>query len=405
MWARKKIDIPAIQIIKGIGRCLSPIADTNSLWQIEALWPNTLPVLSVRSGFDLLMGSVDWPPGSEVLMSGLTILDMPTIVQEHQFQVVPVDLQPSSLYPSAATIKSKITTNTRAIVVAHLFGQRQDLSEIAMLAHSKGIMLIEDCAQAYCGNQHQGSECADVSMFSFGPIKTNTALGGGLIKVRDANLLGRLKDRQQTLPKQTNAKYAKRLLKYLWIKGLCTRMGTRAFYQGCRLLGKDHDLVASQLARSFPAGELINRIRYRPSGALLAEMNDRLHRYNCCAMDTRIRRAMSLRNRIDAPCSVVGFKDSAHWVFAIRAIRCPNRNGLVQHLWNNGFDATTRCSLKPISQELKHTNQLHGEIVFLPFEDSMPDKELLRMANCLNGYFAWQSNETSETFPQSNSVS
>jgi len=41
-------------------------------------------------------------------------------------------------------------------------------------------LLVEDCAQAFAGTQYYGYPQADVSLFSFGAIKSCTALGGAV---------------------------------------------------------------------------------------------------------------------------------------------------------------------------------------------------------------------------------
>ena len=82
-------------------------------------------------------------------------------------------------------LQHALTAQTKAILVAHLFGSRIDLHEIAAFADQHNLMLWEDCAQAYCGPHFRGHPASDVVMFSFGTIKTHTALGGGILVVRD----------------------------------------------------------------------------------------------------------------------------------------------------------------------------------------------------------------------------
>lgn len=61
--------------------------------EIKALWTNennpnhVLPCLSVRSGFDLYLKVMDFPPGSEVIMSAVNIPDMITVVKHHKLKV------------------------------------------------------------------------------------------------------------------------------------------------------------------------------------------------------------------------------------------------------------------------------------------------------------------------------
>ena len=58
------------------------------------------------------------------------------------------------------------------------------MTPLAALAAERGLLLLEDCAQSLRGPPDRGDESADVSMFSFGSIKTCPALGGALLYVR-----------------------------------------------------------------------------------------------------------------------------------------------------------------------------------------------------------------------------
>ena len=50
--------------------------------------PNyVLPCLSVRSGFDLYLKVMAFPPGSEVIMSAINIPDMVAVVKHHKLKV------------------------------------------------------------------------------------------------------------------------------------------------------------------------------------------------------------------------------------------------------------------------------------------------------------------------------
>ena len=134
-----------------------------------------LVCLSVRSGFDLFLSEQDWPENSEIIFTGLTIPDMPRIASEHQMRPIGVDLDHAKLEPSIAEIRRLVTPQTKAIVVAHLLGGRLPTNEISLIAKEHGLLMIEDFAQSYRG---QLIPFGNVAMFSFGTIKTNTALGG-----------------------------------------------------------------------------------------------------------------------------------------------------------------------------------------------------------------------------------
>src|SRR3546814_4011443 len=117
--------------------------------------------------------------------------------------------------PRLVLIERASGPNTRAIVVAHLFGARLDLDPVIELAHRKGLVVFEDCAQAFDGQAYKGHPESDVAMFSFGPLKTATALGGAILRVRDAGLRGKMGVIQDTYPVQPAGAYGKRVLKFM----------------------------------------------------------------------------------------------------------------------------------------------------------------------------------------------
>lgn len=89
---------------------------------------------------------------------------------------------------TAETIERVITPRTKAIIVVHLGGWPADMHEIMDLAKSRGIAVIEDCAQAHgalIGGRPIGS-FGDVAAFSFCQDKIITTGGeGGLIALDD----------------------------------------------------------------------------------------------------------------------------------------------------------------------------------------------------------------------------
>ena len=141
----------------------------------------------------MLLAALGLPPKSEVLVSAVTIEGMVWIIQGHDLLPVPIDLEMRRMAPTLESLRRAITPATRAIVVAHLFGSLIPLDGIIEVAKRHGLLVIEDCAQAFDGGRYKGNPHADVSMFSFGPIKSATALGGGLLRVRDRKLLQRMR--------------------------------------------------------------------------------------------------------------------------------------------------------------------------------------------------------------------
>ena len=59
---------------------------------------------SVRSMLDLYLQVRNFPPGSEIIMTGINIPDMLKIMNEHKIVVVPVDLDIATLAPKVEDV-------------------------------------------------------------------------------------------------------------------------------------------------------------------------------------------------------------------------------------------------------------------------------------------------------------
>lgn len=175
--------------------------------------------LSVRTGWDLWLRTSGLGEGDEVLVSAVTHPEMARIARLHGLRVVPVDLAPETLAPRAGALEAAFTSRTRAVLVAHLFGGRVDLGPVIRFCAEHGLPLVEDCAQAFAGPAEVGRPEADVSMYSFGTLKTATAFGGALLRVRDNEVLVRMRAVAADYPSQGRGEYAGRLLKGLLLLG------------------------------------------------------------------------------------------------------------------------------------------------------------------------------------------
>jgi dTDP-4-amino-4,6-dideoxygalactose transaminase len=276
--------------------------------------------------------------------------------------------------------------------VAHLFGGRVDLRPIAEFTQRHGLLLIEDCAQAFWGPREMGDPLADVSMFSFGTIKTATAAGGALLRVRDPLLLARMRQTQDGWPAQTRRDYAARLL-----KTLCLVLVGRPFPYGlllalCNLLGRDLDALVSGASRAFPryanparAAEdgLFVRIRDRPSSPLLALLARRLRTFDEDRLARRAAAGEEVARRLPATFAHPGEYAlvRTHWIFPVVA---PDPCRLVSILRRRGFDAsraTSSITVVEAPQDLpaltpKEAARMMSDVVFLPVYPELPEEAL-----------------------------
>ena len=156
--------------------------------------------LSVRSAFELLLETLQLAPGDEIVFTAITHPDMVRIAEARGLVPIPLDLDPATLAPDAETLERVITPRSRLLVVAHLFGGRVDLAPLVSVARRHQLLVVEDCAQCFTGPHDRGDEFADASLFSFGSIKTATALGGALVRVADRRLAGRMQKKSGVRP-------------------------------------------------------------------------------------------------------------------------------------------------------------------------------------------------------------
>lgn len=385
MWIRKRIDIGGGDLAMGLIHCLLP-GDRDTITEAIRRVCNgreVFPCLSIRSGFDLLLETCNWPAGSEVIMSGLTIRDMPRIVEQHGLVPIGVDLDPGTLAPAAAEIERQITPRTKAIVVAHLFGGWCDLEAIIEVARKYQLLLIEDCAQSYVGNHDWGDPRADVSMFSFGPIKTNTALAGAVFQIRRPELLAAMQANHGRWPRQSRWSLARRICKYTAIKIASTRWGLSLLASWFRWRGRNHDQFVALAARGFAGSGFFRRIRQRPALPLLRLLLARLQDFDASQIAGRQQRALRLLSEL-APHFVAPGNQAERPTFWVLTLLVDRPEDLVHHLWKHGFDATHRSSLEPVGiQPLPGCRFILDHLVFLPFDAQIPASELQRMVQAI----------------------
>ena len=283
MWPRLRLDIGWSDLADGLSRCLLP-----SHTRCERTLEGAVPCLSVRSGFDLFLSALDLPPRSEVLLSAITVPDMARIVEHHRLSPVPVDLEPRDLGPSLNSLKRSWTPRSRVLVVAHLFGRVHRMDEIAAFTREHDLLLVEDFAQAYCRPQSLSSFTGDAALFSFGPIKLNTALGGGLVCSSSSELLDRIRDLQSAYGRQSRVAFASRLAKYATVKAALNPPAFGAILKICKALRIDHDRVFARAAKNFSGEFSISRFRKRPCRGLLQLMARRIEQ--SASDDTAVRR-------------------------------------------------------------------------------------------------------------------
>ena len=110
-------------------------------------------------------------------------------------KLVFADIDPETLVMSMDSVRSCMTSKTKAIVPVHLYGLMVDMPKIMELAQRHGLTVIEDCAQSPGAHIHgkAAGSWGDFGCFSFHSQKNIHALGeGGCIVTQDARHYERL---------------------------------------------------------------------------------------------------------------------------------------------------------------------------------------------------------------------
>lgn len=155
--------------------------------------------VGVSSGTDALLTAllaIGVGPGSEVIVPSYSFFATAGSVARTGATPVFVDIDLRDFMPSASMIASRIGPNTKAIVIAHLFGQAAEMGPLRSTAKMVKVPIVEDAAQSF-GARLDGRAVGTFGVagaFSFFPTKNLAALGdGGLVATDDDTIADRVR--------------------------------------------------------------------------------------------------------------------------------------------------------------------------------------------------------------------
>jgi dTDP-4-amino-4,6-dideoxygalactose transaminase len=138
-------------------------------------------VNSGTSALHLALLAAGIGPGDEVITVPFTFVATVSAVCYTGATPVFVDIEPDYFTMDPSKVEAAITPKTKAIMPVHLYGQPADMDPIAEIARRRGLIVIEDAAQAH-GSEYHGRRCgsiAEIAGFSFYPGKNLGAYGEG----------------------------------------------------------------------------------------------------------------------------------------------------------------------------------------------------------------------------------
>lgn len=154
--------------------------------------------VAVNSGTAALhaaMHALDIGPGDEVIVPPITFAATANCIVFQGGTPVFADVEPHSLLLDPAKAAGKITSKTKAIIAVDYAGQSCDWNALRAVADAAKIRLVADGCHAL-GAEYLGRKVgsvADMTAFSFHPVKPITTGEGGMITTDDPALNARLR--------------------------------------------------------------------------------------------------------------------------------------------------------------------------------------------------------------------
>ena len=165
-----------------------------------------LRALGIGAGDEVILGDINWiASAAPIFYVGAT--------------PVVVDVLQDSWCVDPEAVSRAITRKTKAIIAVHLYGNLAAIDELKALAEARGLILIEDAAEAL-GSEYKGRKAGSMStlsVFSFHGTKAMTTGEGGMLATNDEGVRCRVEqlnnhgraanDMRQFWPSELGHKY------------------------------------------------------------------------------------------------------------------------------------------------------------------------------------------------------
>jgi dTDP-4-amino-4,6-dideoxygalactose transaminase/acyl-CoA-binding protein/nucleoside-diphosphate-sugar epimerase len=397
--------------------------------------------LSVRSLLDLYLSAKSYPKGSEVIVvPPIGIEGMMDVLHYHGIKIIPVDIDDyddqygPTISVNLDRVKEKLSESTVAILVVHPFGlvctSDDEMKSLRLLcdyrSDGRPIEIWEDCAECYSGGyMYHGSPHADVQFFSFGTIKTSTALGGGVCVMNQIETLDveSISDEMRRIhytiyEQQTRREYLTKILKafilHIFSKNYIL-LGVLIWVFKCFRI--NYDTVITAAVKGFPsdpsikngttygsfnmcrASRLISRLRKRPHPAMMSLLFKRISESELTkkTVQRRVLRCNKLKSLLHQydPFTILpdGNERSTHlfWLFPFLTTEPEMLSNRLQRL---GFDiprgtSQLSCVTSFIEDPQKYhscpnTERMMSQILYIPIASiPLKDSEMLNLVSIL----------------------
>jgi dTDP-4-amino-4,6-dideoxygalactose transaminase len=194
---RKEIDNAIIRVLNS-GRYLLG-KENESFCKQFAKYCGTKHSIGVANGMDalnLIIKGYGFGNGDEIIVPANTYIASILAISENGCTPVLIEPDIATYNIDPDLIEKNISSQTKAIMVVHLYGRVVQMEKIQQVAKKYNLKIIEDAAQAHGAmyNGKMAGNLGDAAGFSFYPGKNLGCLGdGGAITTNDDELAERIK--------------------------------------------------------------------------------------------------------------------------------------------------------------------------------------------------------------------
>jgi len=158
-----------------------------------AAWVGAKHAVSFSSGTAALHGAAftaGLKAGDEAITTPMTFCATANCVLYQEATPVFADVTPDTLNLDPEEVSRRISPQTKAVIAVDYAGHPADLASLRDLTERRGLLLIEDACHAL-GAEYRGKRVggiADLTAFSFHPVKHLTTGEGGMVTTNDPKL-------------------------------------------------------------------------------------------------------------------------------------------------------------------------------------------------------------------------
>ncbi len=303
---------------------------------------------------DLALLALGIGPGDEVIVPDFSYVATANAVVHVGATPVFCDVNIDTWQLEPASVASRITSKTRAVIAVHTYGGVTSVAGLRRVTDPAGLKIIEDCAEAIGSLErgvHVGS-AGDIATFSFFGNKTITTGEGGMVASSDIQLMHLLR-RLKNQGIAEGQRYVHDIVAYNY------RMTNLACAVGCAQMGKLEEILVKKKA-----------------------LWDRY-----------------LKDLASTPLIPQAFDEStnsSHWLCAFRMPGFASATELMHHMSASGIDTRPGfgvISAMPMYQHLRdsadtcNSRLLAESVICLPSYPGLNKEQQTRVINAVRNYF------------------